>query len=259
MERWGQLRAGLSLYFNQSSSSSYLASFLIFDTLHLMAYTWLFFDADGTLFDFELAEKLALSSVLLDLGQPLSDETHQNYQRINQELWLAFEEGKVTQAEIKMKRFERWLESLHIQADVEKVSRDYLLYLSQQGPLFENALEIIQALSRKYKMLLLTNGLKEVQRPRFNASVLKPYMQDIIVSGEVGFAKPDPRIFDAAFSVAGNPNKNEVLMIGDSLSADIQGGINYGLDTCWYNPMKGGSSLPITYTIHDLRQLLEIL
>jgi 2-haloacid dehalogenase len=224
-----------------------------------MAYTWLFFDADGTLFDFELAEKLALSSLLLDLGQPLSDEAHQTYQHINQELWLAFEEGKMTQAEIKTQRFERWLEFLNIQADIEKVSRDYLLYLSQQGPLLENALEIIQTLSRKYKMLLLTNGLKEVQRPRFNASVLKPYITEIIVSGEVGFAKPDPRIFEAAFKTVGNPNKNEVLMIGDSLSADIQGGIAYGLDTCWYDPMKVGSSLPVTHTIHDLRQLLEIL
>jgi 2-haloacid dehalogenase len=224
-----------------------------------MAYSWLFFDADGTLFDFDLAEKLALSSVLFDLGQPLSDEAHQNYQRINKELWLAFEEGKVTQAEIKTQRFERWLESLNIHADIEKVSRDYLLYLSQQGPLLENALEIIQTLSKQYKMLLLTNGLKEVQRPRFNASVLEPYITDIIVSGEVGFAKPDPRIFEAAFKTIGNPSKNEVLMIGDSLSADIQGGINYGLDTCWYNPVKVGSSLPITHTIHDLRQLLEIL
>jgi 2-haloacid dehalogenase len=230
-----------------------------FDTLHGMAYTWLFFDADGTLFDFDLAEKLALSSVLVDLGQPLSDDAHQSYQRINKELWLAFEEGKVTQAEIKTKRFERWLESLTLDADIDKVSRDYLKHLSQQGPLLEHALEIIQALSKNYQMLLLTNGLKEVQRPRFNASVLEPYMTDIIVSGEVGFAKPDPRIFDAAFEVIGQPDKHEVLMIGDSLSADIQGGLNYGLDTCWYNPNGASSSLPITHTIHDLRQLLEIL
>jgi 2-haloacid dehalogenase len=224
-----------------------------------VVYTWLFFDADGTLFDFERAEKLALSSVLFGVGLSLTNEAHQSYQRVNQELWLAFEGGKVTQAEIKTRRFERWLALLNISADVEKVSRDYLLYLSQQGPLLEHALEIIQRLSGTYQILLLTNGLKEVQRPRFNASALKPYIADIIVSGEVGFAKPDPRIFEAAFKVAGTPNKNEVLMIGDSLSADIQGGLNYGLDTCWYNPMKTAPGLPTTYTIHDLRQLLEIL
>jgi 2-haloacid dehalogenase len=222
-------------------------------------YSWLFFDADGTLFDFELAEKLALSEVLLDLGQPLTEAAHHSYQRINKELWTAFEEGKVSQAEIKTQRFEKWLGHLNISADVEGVSRNYLKHLSGQGPLLEHALDIIQTLSKNYKMLLLTNGLKEVQRPRFNASPLKPYFQDIIVSGEVGFAKPDPRIFEAAFEAAGQPDKSKVLMIGDSLSADIQGGIAYGLDTCWYTPNGAGSSLNITHTIHDLRQLLEIL
>jgi 2-haloacid dehalogenase len=224
-----------------------------------MAYSWLLFDADGTLFDFDLAEKLALSSVLVDLGHALNNNAYQSYQHINKELWLAFEQGKVTQAEIKLQRFERWLESLNIQADVEKVSRDYLVYLSQQGPLLENAFGIVQVLAKKYNMLIITNGLKEVQRPRFNTSILKSYIKDIIVSGEVGAAKPDAAIFDAAFNVIGNPSKSNVLMIGDSLSADIQGGINYGLETCWYNSSKASSSLPITHTIHDLRQLLDIL
>jgi 2-haloacid dehalogenase len=227
-------------------------------------YSWLFFDADGTLFDFELAEKLALSEILLELGQPLTNETHQNYQRINKDLWAAFEQGKVTQAEIKTQRFEKWLNAIGLSADIEKVSRSYLKHLSEQGPLLEHALDIVQTLSKNYQMLLLTNGLKEVQRPRFNASLLSPYFKDIIVSGEVGFAKPDPRIFDAAFQSIGSPDKTKVLMIGDSLSADIVGGSNYGLDTCWYNP-NGATSSPevevstITHTIHDLRQLLEIL
>ncbi len=225
----------------------------------MATYTWLFFDADGTLFDFDVAEKLALTSILEDLGHTLSDDAHQHYQRVNKELWAAFEQGKVTQAEIKTKRFEVWLETLNISADVDKVSFSYLTYLSQQGALLEHALDIIQTLSKNYNMLLLTNGLKEVQRPRFNASVLKPYFTDIIVSGEIGFAKPDPRIFDAAFEKIGNPAKHEVLMIGDSLSADIGGGIHYGLDTCWYDPLKAGSSLNITHTIHDLRELLDIL
>jgi 2-haloacid dehalogenase len=224
-----------------------------------MPYSWLFFDADGTLFDFALGEKIALGSVLEDLGHPLRDETYQSYQRINKELWEAFERGSVTQAQIKTRRFELWLAALDIHADIEQVSRDYLVYLSQQGILLEHALDIIQTLSQTYKLLLLTNGLKEVQRPRFNASLLKPYISDIIVSGEVGFAKPDERIFEAAFEKIGKPDKREVLMIGDSLTADIQGGINYGLDTCWYNPGGKSSSLTITHTIHDLRQLLEIL
>jgi 2-haloacid dehalogenase len=224
-----------------------------------MPYSWLFFDADGTLFDFDLGEKLALEHLLGDLGQPFTQQAYQDYQHVNKALWIAFEQGHITQAEIKIKRFETWLALLNIEADVEKVSGDYLTYLSQQGVLLGHALELVQELSKKYQMLLLTNGLQEVQRPRFNASPLKPYFRDIIVSGEVGYAKPDPRIFDAAFAAIGNPTKRGVLMIGDSLSADIQGGLNYGLDTCWYNPNKLDSSLTITHTIHDLRDLLEIL
>jgi 2-haloacid dehalogenase len=224
-----------------------------------MSYSWLLFDADGTLFDFDLGEKLALRAILRDLGNPFTEQAHQDYQRINKELWAAFEQGNVTQAEIKTKRFARWLETLNLQTDVDKVSRDYLTYLSQQGVLLGHALELIQTLSKNYQMLLLTNGLQEVQRPRFNASLLKPYFAEIVVSGEVGFAKPDPRIFDAAFDLMNKPSKNAVLMIGDSLSADIQGGLNYGLDTCWYNPNGASSSLPITHTIADLRELLRIL
>jgi 2-haloacid dehalogenase len=226
-----------------------------------MSYSWLLFDADGTLFDFDLAEKLALSSILQDLGQPFSEDAYQRYQGINRELWLDFEQGRVTQAEIKTKRFERWLESLTIQANVETVSLSYLTYLSQQGPLLEHALELVQKLSKKYQLLIITNGLKEVQRPRFDASILRPYFRDIVVSGEVGHAKPAAGIFDAAFEIMGNPSRNEVLMIGDSLSADIAGGIRYGLDTCWYNPRSGQASegLLTTHTVHNLRQLLDIL
>jgi 2-haloacid dehalogenase len=224
-----------------------------------MPYSWLFFDADGTLYDFDLGEKTALGLVSGDLGHTLTDETYQSYQSVNKKLWEDFERGDVTQAQIKIKRFERWLEALGISADANKISHDYLIYLSQQSALLDHALDVIQTLSKTYNLLLMTNGLKEVQRPRFNASPLRPYIRDIIVSGEVGFAKPDPRIFDAAFEKIGRPHKREVLMIGDSLSADIQGGMAYGLDTCWYNPNGNSSSLNMTHTIQDLRELLTLL
>ncbi|MGL4610301.1 MAG: YjjG family noncanonical pyrimidine nucleotidase [Trueperaceae bacterium] len=223
-----------------------------------MRYSWLFFDADGTLFDFDLAEKLALTEVIETLGQPLSNRAYQNYQSINKALWLAFERGEITQAEIKLQRFERWLETLNISVNAEEVSQHYVQTLSQQGPLLEHALEVVKTLSQHYKILLLTNGLKEVQRPRLEASSLHPYIQKIVVSGEIGFAKPDPRIFETAFRESGQPHKQTVLMIGDSFSADISGGHAYGLDTCWYAPTGERSDLP-TYTIHDLRQLLNLL
>jgi 2-haloacid dehalogenase len=88
---------------------------------------------------------------------------------------------------------------------------------------------------------------------------LRPYFAEIIVSGEVGVAKPDTGIFDIAFEKMGNPGKEEVLMIGDSLSADMQGGLNYGIDTCWYNPQKANTDLPVSHTIYNLSELYDIL
>ena len=217
-----------------------------------MTYSWLLFDADGTLFDFDLAEKLALQSVLGHLEQSFNDHAYSSYKAINKQLWQAFEKGQIKQSEIKTQRFEKWLEVLNINADIEEVSTYYVSQLATQGPLLEGALELIQELSTRYKMLIMTNGLKEVQRPRFDASILRPYFAEIIVSGEVGVAKPETGIFDIAFEKMGKPDKNEVLIIGDSLSADMQGGLKYGIDTCWFNPQKAKTNLPVTYTIYNL-------
>ncbi len=224
-----------------------------------MNYSWLLFDADGTLFDFDLAEKLALQSVLESIEQPFSDHAYTSYKTINKQLWQAFEKGQIKQPEIKTQRFAKWLEKLDIKADVEEVSQYYVHQLAMQGPLLEGALELIQHLASQYKMLIITNGLKEVQRPRFDASILRPYFVEIIVSGEVGVAKPEAGIFDIAFEKMGMPSKQEVLMIGDSLSADIKGGLNYEIDTCWYNPQKASTDLSITYIIHSLKDLKIIL
>lgn len=224
-----------------------------------MNYSWLLFDADGTLFDFDLAEKLALQSVLQHLNRPFTDDTFASYKTINRQLWQAFEQGQIKQSEIKTQRFASWLEFLNINADVESVSHHYVHQLAMQGPLLEGALELIQHLSPHYKMLIITNGLKEVQRPRFEASIIRPYFEEIIVSGEVGVAKPDTGIFDIAFEKMDNPDKTEVLIIGDSLSADMQGGLNYGIDTCWYNPQRAATSLSLTHIINNLSELEDIL
>ena len=110
-------------------------------------------------------------------------------------------------------------------------------------------------------MLLLTNGLTDVQRPRFKASTIGHYFEDWVISEEVGVAKPDPRIFDIAFQRLGGPDRREVLIIGDSLTSDMAGGVAYGIDTCWYNPTGRAADpgLAITYQIQDLDQLPGLL
>ena len=110
-------------------------------------------------------------------------------------------------------------------------------------------------------MLLVTNGLKEVKRPRFNASSIIKYFEGIVVSDEIGVAKPQKEYFDYAFQAAGNPLKEKVLMVGDSLSSDIKGGNDYGIDTCLY--IKGEKSfsekIKPKFTIGSLRELLNIV
>ncbi|MCA9932829.1 MAG: HAD-IA family hydrolase, partial [Anaerolineales bacterium] len=106
---------------------------------------------------------------------------------------------------------------------------------------------------------IITNGIAAVQRPRMARSPLQPFVEAFIISEEVGVAKPDPAIFDVAFAQMGEPQRTAVLIIGDSLSSDMQGGLNYGIDTCWYNPHGHTGSLPVTYEIRQLADLPRIL
>jgi len=137
----------------------------------------------------------------------------------------------------------------------------YLRHLARASHLIEGAREIVPALQAKYRLALITNGLRDVQRPRLAGSAIGDCFAEVIISEEVGAAKPDPAIFDAAFERLGRPPRTNVLVIGDSLSSDIAGARGYGLDTCWYNPT--GTARPAdatsTYEIHHLSELARLL
>lgn len=224
-------------------------------------YQWLLFDADGTLFDFPQAETLALSAALASFGLSMQPRYFDIYRDINRRVWQAFEQGKITTLTLRQQRSHDFLAAIGADISPQQFTETYLHHLGQQNMLLEGAEEVIQALSAVYELMLITNGLKEVQRARWATSSLRPYFADIVISDEIGAAKPDKRIFDTAFTRMNNPSRVQVLMIGDSLSADIQGGIDYGLDTCWLNPQgkPAPNHLPITYEIQNLRELLAIL
>jgi len=165
------------------------------------------------------------------------------------------------QSELKAQRFQRYLDALELDLDAELMNARYLTYLSEGHFLLDGAAELIEALAVNHRLLIVTNGLKEVQRPRFSASSIIKYFDGIVVSDELGVAKPNPEIFDAAFELLGKPDKKEVLMIGDSLASDIQGGINYAIDTCWFNPSKKENKKPLepSFEIQQLNELLAIV
>jgi 2-haloacid dehalogenase len=224
-----------------------------------MPYTWLLFDADDTLFDYPLAEGKALRSTFEHFGQVYRSEYLRIYQVFNRQVWAEFERGETSAAELRLKRFRLLFGEIDLPLDPPDFSQRYLENLAQASDLFPQAAEVLKALSGRYHIALVTNGLKEVQRPRLECSAIRPLIEKIFISEEMGAAKPTTGFFEAVFKEIGSPAKANVLIIGDSLTSDIKGGIDYGIDTCWFNPGHKTTTLPVTYTIASLNKLLEIL
>ncbi len=225
-----------------------------------MKYKWLLFDLDGTLFDYDKGETVAFQKTFDDFKINYKEEFLSIYDSINKQLWKKFELGQIEVEKLKVERFELLLDQIDHEVNPAEFSNNYLVNLSNCTFLLDGVEELLRELDGKFKMMLITNGLKSVQRPRLKNSTIKNYFEDIVISEEVGSAKPDNKIFDIAFSKMNKPPKDEVLMIGDSLSSDIQGGINYNLDTCWLNVKSLNSNgLAPTYEIKNISELKNIL
>jgi putative hydrolase of the HAD superfamily len=226
-----------------------------------MKYELIIFDADNTLFDYDKAETESLKNAFLSFDVNFLPEYKATYRKINDEIWIHFEMEEMNIDEVKIKRFERLFHQLKMDIDAHLFSDAYLKYLSESSFLLENALEILNLLHGKTRLALMTNGFANVQHSRFDKSAIKEYFEEIIISEEVGSPKPEPGIFQHAFERLAHSNKETVLMIGDSLRSDIKGGVNFGIDTCWYNPANKANETEITptYEINDLMELKEIL
>lgn len=233
-------------------------------------YQYLLFDADNTLFDFTRAEYLSFKDTCsvcnVDGILPWSEELYKQYSAINDGLWKMFEKGGITLDSLKIERFRRLLTSNGAPNDGStyeysvKMRDVYMETLANQTCLIDGAEEICRKLAKKYPMYLITNGISQIQRSRFEKSVLKPYFRDLFISEEIGVAKPLPEYFDHVLRTIGCEDKRKYLVIGDSLSSDCAGAVNYGLDICYFNPHdRPSGTLPLTYTIHDLSELETIL
>jgi 2-haloacid dehalogenase len=200
-----------------------------------MKYKWILFDADNTLFDYDKGEASALKMTFEQLGFSFKPEYLDVYKQVNHDIWQELEPAVF--------------------------SEHYLNNLSLTAELIDGAQEIVESLHGRVGMLIITNGLQAVQRPRLERSVLKSYIKDIIISEEVGSGKPDTPIFDTAFARMGSPAKEEVLIVGDSLTSDIRGGLNYGIDTCWFNPAQKEENPEIKslFQIKTLDELVNII
>lgn len=227
-----------------------------------MKYEIIIFDADETLFDFKKSERDAFKNTMLEFDIEYDENHHLKlYQGINTAIWKEFEEGLITQDKLKVERFKRLSDTLNAGFDENKFAKSYMKHLANASFLYEDSMKLAESLHKDYRLTIVTNGLKDVQDNRIRKSIIAKYFEDIVVSEEVKVAKPDPKIFEHTLNNIKHTDKSKVLIVGDSLTSDIQGGINFGVDTCWYNPNKieNKTAVKPTYEISSLMELKVIL
>jgi len=221
-------------------------------------------DSDDTLLDFTKAEHIALSKTLASMGIEPSDEMIALYSGINKRHWEMLERGELTRAQVLVKRFEALYDTLGMTGDAEATQASYEHNLSIGHYFMPGAVEMLEALYGKYKLYMVTNGNEKVQVPRLASAGIEKYFEDIFISQRVGFDKPRIEYFQRCFEKMPPFEPGEMIIIGDSLTSDIQGGINAGIHTCWYNfrnaaPRAGIEPEFVVRSLDQIPALLETI
>lgn len=237
-----------------------------------MKYKIYLFDLDNTLLDFEAAAEKSIRITLSHFGVNPTDDVVNEYKGINSYYWMEFEKGRIKKEELLVRRFKdffsKYLDEDHnsrLYSDESEVNDFYLNQLSMCNDMMPNALELVSKLKDKdVKIYVVTNGVCKTQERRLRTCPLSKYFDDVFISELIGYQKPKKEYFDYVFKAIKKDlnvdeiDKREVLIVGDSIGADILGGQNYGLDTCWYNPKNQKSDVNPTYNILDLLDILEL-
>lgn len=227
-----------------------------------MKYEVILFDADETLYDFKKSEREAFKNTMLGFNIEYDESYHLKiYQDINSVLWKEFEQGLITQEKLKVERFKRLSDRLDISFDETNFAKSYMENLSDASFLYDDSAELIETLNKSYRLAIVTNGLTLVQNKRIRKSTIAKFFETIVISEEILISKPNPEIFEYTLGNINFFDKDKVLIVGDSLSSDIQGGKNFGVDTCWYNPNKiiNETSIKPTYEISNFDELKSLL
>lgn len=226
-----------------------------------MRYDVLLFDLDDTLLDFGMTEHNAFRLLFEEYGLPNGiNDYHDSYRTISKVLWDDLENGHTTLAELKVERFKRLFIEHALDIDPVVFGQKYIENLGKEVHMIAGVEEMFAGM-QDFRIALLTNGFKDAQHARVNGSALKNLFEVIITSEETGFQKPQKEIFAYALEKLQISDPSRVLMIGDSLTSDIQGGNNFGIDTCWFNPTKkqNPTNITPTYEIHSWDHLVEII
>ena len=227
-----------------------------------MKYKYFLFDVDNTLLDFGDTEKQALFNSSKIHGVPCTEEDYQRYSKINDGCWKKLEKGLVEKSQIGYLRFSEYLPTVNSDIDPVVFNKTFISQLALGRKLIDGANEIVKAVKDLGgKIYIATNGFFSVQENRIKSQEFFKYVDGLFISEQLGYAKPDVKFFEEAEKLAGITLKGNALIIGDSLTSDIKGGSDYGIDTCWFNP----KNLPIptepkvTFAITKLSQLIDYI
>ena len=224
-------------------------------------YHTILLDADQTLLDFKRSESAALTEALAEMGVDADENMLNKYSEINSATWKRLERGEIAKSDLKTVRFAEFCKWYDLSLDIVRLAEQYLASLATKTFLIEGALEVCRRLSQYCRLYIITNGIASVQHGRLDHSSLRPYFHDIFISDELGAEKPEKAFFEQVFHRIPNFDPNDTLVVGDSLTSDIQGGICAGLDTCWLNPYdeKPFVDMKITYTVKRLEDVIPLV
>ena len=219
-------------------------------------YTCVLLDIDNTLLDFDAAERQAVTDMLAEYELPHDEAAYETYHKVNRELWDSLAKGQLNKQKLFQIRFSRFMQAMQLPDNGKgKAMND------RYEDLLPGALTALEELSEVATLAIVSNGAAAVQESRIAASGIDRYMDGIYISEKVGAAKPSAKLFEHAFRDLGITNKSRVLMVGDDLLADIKGGMNAGVDTCWFNPGNVENKTGITpkFTVGSYEELYRIV
>lgn len=226
-----------------------------------MKYKTILLDIDDTIVDFEKSEELAFYKTFSDNNIKVDEKVLNNYKIINKSYWEAFEKGEITKELLTIERFSKLAKIYSYDYISEKINNEYLSNLALSSVLFDGAYEFLQKISNDFKIHIITNGVSATQNKKIEKVKIAPFIDKVITSEEAGANKPSVKFFEYAFTALNLTDKNDVIVIGDSLTADIKGAVDFGLNSCWFNIKEktNEKGFSPTYEVKSYDEILKIL
>lgn len=225
-------------------------------------FKFIFLDLDDTILDFEKAEEKAIAKAFVDFGISPTEDEIERYKKINLLQWERYERGEITREQVLTVRFDIFFEKYGLKLSGDYADSVYRHYLGIGHFFIDGAVELLEALKKRgLRLFIASNGVAATQDSRLDSAGIRPYFEEIFISETTGYHKPEKEYFDYCFDRIPGFCREEAMIVGDSLTSDILGGINAGIKTCWFNPKNKPPREGITpdYEIKQLSDLLKLL